>query len=180
METQQSKVLGMMDERGINPITADSNVLFEMAERASREKWSADRTAQEIEKLAQALCEARDVGRLRLALLAKYATRQPRKLVQFDAFEGIDGSVDDPEVFQSGTYDLMRFPASVRVLVSDDAAAANVVPMLRHIADWIEQTGLAAEWQKPAAAAEHMELDAAYRRGELFGRGASSADDQPF
>ena len=71
-------------------------------------------------------------------LLTKYAEREPKEFIQYDAFQP---EVNDDSLFSVHTVELMR-GSPCRVLIDPATASADAVVMLRLIADWIERAGL--------------------------------------
>ena len=70
-------------------------------------------------------------------ILAKYAQREPRRMVQLDSMDCPADSFGD--LFSGETYELMRAPFVVRALI-DTADAQQAVAQLRRIADLLERS----------------------------------------
>jgi hypothetical protein len=70
-------------------------------------------------------------------LLAKYAERDPKEFIQYDAFE----PTGPDSVFGTHTQELMR-GSPCRVLIDPQTSSEDAVMMLIRITQWIEKDGL--------------------------------------
>jgi hypothetical protein len=85
----------------------------------------------------------------KVELLEHYATREPKRFIQYDAHDLRGGGADDvmrPDedgmcLMRGGSWELMH-GCAVRVLIEPGTTKERAALSLRKIAEWIESPGL--------------------------------------